>query len=302
MLQTLQSANLAASANGISTGELVLNYNQFKFAINPPGVLGGFNVRTYEAMSCGSLMFQFLPSGRPANNALFAHGKHLFYFDGTNPNAAQDELVQQAIASPDQAAAIAKSGCNETLEHHTLEIRLRQLVEWLFENKQPAYPQYDFNAAAHQESLACRYVNDRYLFEDRFLANAEAANEFSDLQFLTYHSLIPRLCQQGEQLALAKREVESLRVLKRALEADSDPDQVHNNLGVIYWNRGQRHKALEHFEAALAENPRYRPAVVNYGEALALSGRAWQAREVYSNYLQQNQADDGIKMLLKNTN
>lgn len=301
ILEALHTADLSASASGISTGELVLNYNRFKFAINPPGVLGGFNVRAFEAMSCGSLMLQFLPSGRARNNALFTHGKHLFYFDGTNPNAVK-ELVQRAIARPDEAAAIARAGYEETLGHHTLEIRLRQLVEWLYDGKQPAYPQYGYNEPAYQESLGRRYVNDRYLFEDRFMANPEAVNEFSDLQFLAYHALIPRLCQQGEQMALANREVESVRLLKRALEADSDTEQAHNNLGVIYWNRGQRYKALEHFEAALLENPNYRPAVVNYGEALSSFGRQNQAREVYTNYLRENAADDGIKLLLNSSN
>jgi len=301
IIEALQSANLVASTSGISTGELVLNYNRFMFAINPPGVLGGFNVRAFEAMSCGSLMLQFLPSGRPRNNALFEHGKHLFYFDGMNPKGLR-ELVQQAIAHPDEAAAIAERGREETLAHHTLEIRLRQLVEWLFDQKEPAYPQYGLNEAARAESLKRRYVNDRYLSEGRFLSNPEAVNEFSDLQFLAYHSLLPRFCQQGEQLAASRREVEALRLFKRALDSDSDPDQAHNNLGVIYWQRGQRHRALEHFAAAVAENPRYRPAIINYGEALALSGQAGQSRRVYSDYLQLNTPDTGIKTLLEAAN
>jgi len=140
------------------------------------------------------------------------------------------------------------------------------------------------------------------LSEGRFLANPEAVNEFSDLQFLAYHSLLPRFCQQGEQLAASRREVEALRLFKRALDSDSDPDQAHNNLGVIYWQRGQRHRALEHFAAAVAENPRYRPAVINYGEALGLSGHAGQSRRVYSDYLQLNTADTGIKTLLEAAN
>jgi ADP-heptose:LPS heptosyltransferase/tetratricopeptide (TPR) repeat protein len=302
LLQELQSANLCHVVERAAAGEMVAHYNQHQLAINLPGVLGGFNVRTYEVMSCGNLLLQFLPSHRPANNALFEHGTHLLYYDYTDTTKLK-ALLQRLIDDSQSAAAIAQRGHEELRAHHTVARRFAQLVDWLFDGIQPKYPQYgEVTPESLRQSRQRQYVNDRYLFEGRPLWNSNALNEFADLQFLNYHALLPRLCQQGEQLALAKREVESLRVLKRALEADSDPDQVHNNLGVIYWNRGQRHKALEHFEAALAENPRYRPAVVNYGEALALSGLSARACEVYSNYLRQNQADDGIKTLLTNTN
>jgi tetratricopeptide (TPR) repeat protein len=127
-------------------------------------------------------------------------------------------------------------------------------------------------------------------------------NEFADLQFLNYQSIVPRLCQQGERLSAGQRDVEALRYYKRALESDSDPDQAHNNLGVVFWNRGQRHQALEHFAAAVAENPRCRPAVINYAEALSLSGQSGRSREIYAQYLQLDAADTGIKALLEMTN
>jgi len=302
LLQELQSAQLCQVVERASAGEMVTNYNQHQLAINLPGVLGGFNVRTYEVMSCGNLLLQFQPSYRPANNALFEHGKHLLYYDYTD-TAKLKSVMQELIHDPKTAGAIARRGHEELLAHHTVERRFIQLVEWLFDGRQPDYPQYGtVTPESLRQARQRQYVNDRYLFQDRPLWSSQSLNEFADLQFLNYHTMLPRLCQQGEQMTASHREVEAQRYFKRALEADSDPDQAHNNLGVIYWNRGQRHKALEHFAAAVAENPFYRPAVINYGEALSLSGQAGQSRQVYQRYLQINALDTGVKALLEMTN
>ena len=302
LLQELQSAKLCHVVERASAGEMVAHYNQHQLAINLPGVLGGFNVRTYEVMSCGNLLLQFQPSYRPANNALFEHGKHLLFYDYRDLPRLK-ALMQELIRDPKAAAVIAKRGHEELRAHHTVARRFAQLVDWLFDGRQPDYPQYgSVSQEDLRQSRERQYVNDRYLFEGRPLWNSNALNEFADLQFLNYHAMLSRLCQQGEQLANNQREVEALRFFKRALEADSDPDLAHNNLGVICWNRGQRHKALEHFAAAVAENPRYRPAVINYGEALALSGQADRSREIYSSYLRLNAGDAGIQALLEMNN
>ncbi len=302
LLQELQSAGLCQVVERAAAGEMVAHYNRHQLAINLPGVLGGFNVRTYEVMSCGSLLLQFLPSHRPANNALFQHGTHLLYYDYTD-TAKLKAVMQQLIRDPKAAEVIARRGHEELRERHTVGRRFAQLVDWLFDGRQPDYPQYgNVTPESLKQAHERRYVNDRYLFDGRPCWNGGALNEFADLQFLAYHTLLPRLCLQGEKLASRQREVEAFRVFNRALEADSDPDLAHNNLGVICWNRGQRHRALEHFAAALAENPRHRPAVINYGEALALSGHADHARQVYSGYLKLDDADIGIKSLLEMTN
>ena len=301
LLQELKSANLCNVVERASAGEMVAHYNRHQLAINLPGVLGGFNVRTYEVMSCGNLLLQFQPSHRPANNALFQHGQHLLYYDYTDKPKLKT-LIQQLIRDPQAAASIARNGHEELRAQHTVARRFAQLVDWLFDARPPEYPQYGkVTPEDIQQSRERHYINDRYLFEGRPLWNESALNEFADLQFLNYHALLPRLCHQGEQLTANRREVEAVHFFKRALASDSDPDQAHNNLGVIYWNRGQRHQALEHFAAAVAENPLYRPAVINYGEALALSGRADQSRQVYANYHQRNVCDYGIKALLETT-
>jgi tetratricopeptide (TPR) repeat protein len=175
---------------------------------------------------------------------------------------------------------------------------LEQLVDWVFDRKEATYPRYgEVSAEACRDALGRRYINDRYLFEGRPCWRPETLNEFPDLQFVSHQGFLRRICQEGELLAHRKRPVEAMRLFQLALERDSDLEQAHNGLGVICWQRGERERAVGHFRAALRENPGYRPAVINCAEALTLSGRAEQARDVYRDYLQREQADAGVRSL-----
>ncbi len=300
LLNALSASPACEFVKRASAGEMVSHYNHHLAAINLPGVLGGFNVRTYEALSCGCVLLQFRPENRPSNNALFEHGKHLLYFDYTQPQRLRD-WIEELVRDPAALLPLARDGHEELLAHHTIERRLGQLVDWVFDRKEPLYPQYgEVSPEACREVRARRYVNDRYLFDGRPCWNPDALNEFADVQFINHQGLPLRLCQEGELLARRRRPVEAMRLFQEALDRDSDLDQAHNNLGVVSWHRGERARGAGHFRAALRENPRYRPAVINYAEALTLTGHAEEARSVYQAYLELEQTDAGVRSLLEN--
>jgi len=121
--------------------KLIENYNSYMAVINPPGVFGGFNVRTFEAMACGNLVFQYLPRNRPLNNQLFEHDKHLVYFDTGNIESLKDHINALKKGS-DWYETIARNGCNEVMENHTLTKRLDTLLDWIQLDKVPNYPNY----------------------------------------------------------------------------------------------------------------------------------------------------------------
>jgi ADP-heptose:LPS heptosyltransferase/tetratricopeptide (TPR) repeat protein len=297
LLDGLRKSPSCAYVEKASAGEMVSHYNRHLAAINLPGVLGGFNVRTYETLSCGSALLQFRPANRPANNALFEDGRHLLYFDTTQPEKLR-EWTERLLGDPASLLPIARQGHEELLAHHTIERRLEQLVAWVFDGKEPSYPRYgEVSAELCREIHSRRYANDRYLFDGRPCWNPEALNEFPDLQFVSHQGILRRLCQEGELLARRRRPEEARRHFQAALDRDSDVDLSHNDLGVICWQRGERERAIRHFRSALAENPAYRPAAINCGEALALSGRPEEAAQVYEDYLQRAPADAGVRDL-----
>lgn len=301
LLQMLQKSGLCTVVDRATAGEMVGYYNQHRYAINLPGVLGAFNVRTYEALSCGCALWQFLPSHRPANNALFAHEVHLLYYDYSDSTKLQASL-RERLKDPAMLLAIARRGRQEMLTHHTIDQRISQMLKWVFDGRAPAYPQYQEVSAAAQEAACGRhYINDRYLFDGRTCWNNDTPNEFADLQFLNYHALLPRLCDQGELLAVDNRSFEAGMLFKRAIEMDSDVAQAHNNLGVLAWQQGDRSRAIDYFEAALLEDPQYRPAVINLGEALSLLGDSTRSQGVYTGYLAKTPADAGVNSLLSDS-
>jgi predicted SAM-dependent methyltransferase len=108
-------------------------YRKHAFAINLPGNFGGYNVRTFEALASGCVLFQFLPENRPRNNKLFEHGRHLLNFS-TNDLPKLASLIHEMRANPEQARLIAEAGRQECLAHHTIETRIRQVIEFVTES------------------------------------------------------------------------------------------------------------------------------------------------------------------------
>ncbi|MDR3627619.1 MAG: glycosyltransferase [Ignavibacteriaceae bacterium] len=142
VIKALDDAKLCTVVDQfLPTSELINYYNSFRAAINPPGVFGGFNVRTFEALACGNILFQFKPQNRPLNNSLFEDGKHLIYFDAQNlPGLI--EKVSSISKNFEYLKNIAEEGHAEVLRYHTLEKRIDTFVDWISENKSPVYPDY----------------------------------------------------------------------------------------------------------------------------------------------------------------
>ena len=125
----------------LTNGDLAECYNKYTATINPPGVFGGFNVRTFETLAAGNVLFQYLPKNRPLNNALFKDAVHLVYFN-KNDIGSLINKINLLINEPDAFKEIAENGHREFLQHHTLEKRLNALLSWIDRGEMPSYPNY----------------------------------------------------------------------------------------------------------------------------------------------------------------
>ena len=70
--------------------------------------------------------------------------------------------------------------------------------------------------------------------------------------------------------------------LRRVLAKHDSFADLHNMLGVIEYQRGEPEAAATAFEKALAVNPRYNEAAMNYAVALNELGRYDEARTIYA--------------------
>ncbi|MCP5487641.1 MAG: tetratricopeptide repeat protein [Verrucomicrobia bacterium] len=66
-----------------------------------------------------------------------------------------------------------------------------------------------------------------------------------------------------------------------AIAANPDAWMAHNNLALLYQNRGETERAREHYLAALIANPRHYEAMTNLGTLLLSEGRIGEARDLF---------------------
>lgn len=131
ILDLLKKENLLGTNDTeITSTELMEGYRKHFLAINLPGNFGGYNVRTFEALSSGCVLLQYLPKDRPRNNALFQDHRHLLNFDCEKPKSLLS-LIEEMRACPERAAEIAEAGRRECLAKHTIEVRIKEIVEFV---------------------------------------------------------------------------------------------------------------------------------------------------------------------------
>jgi len=76
------------------------------------------------------------------------------------------------------------------------------------------------------------------------------------------------------------------RLLLRALDADRFHGPAHNNLGVIYLNRGKLYEAAEEFDWARRLMPGHPDPRINLGLALERGGKIDEALDAYASAIE----------------
>ena len=113
----------------ITDEQYAQSYSQRALALNLPGNFFGYNVRTFEALAAGCLLFQDRVPNRPRNEALFTANEILLY-DPAQPDALI-ALVHDAIAHPEKYAPIARAGRDACLKSHTIPRRIEQILDFV---------------------------------------------------------------------------------------------------------------------------------------------------------------------------
>jgi len=108
--------------NGLNPYQMADYYNTCKSVFNI-SMRGDLNMRTFEAMACGSLLItQDIKNGL---RDLFEPGKHIAIH---NLNNAAD-IINYYIKNPELAAPIAKAGYELLVKDHTYTNRMQTLID-----------------------------------------------------------------------------------------------------------------------------------------------------------------------------
>ncbi|MBI3544240.1 MAG: tetratricopeptide repeat protein [Deltaproteobacteria bacterium] len=87
--------------------------------------------------------------------------------------------------------------------------------------------------------------------------------------------------------ALIRRDFpQAIEDLRKALIANETNLDARNNLGLAYWEMGQKAMARAEFKRVLEQNPKYSDAYVNLGAADLSDGRLTEARAYFEKALQ----------------
>jgi hypothetical protein len=102
--------------------DLYKTYASAKIVVNVP-TLGGFNMRTFEAMGCGALLVT--EDVRQGQEQLFQAGRHCVTY------GSRDELFEKIdyfLAHPQEREEIAREGQQEVLNKHTYRHRAESVL------------------------------------------------------------------------------------------------------------------------------------------------------------------------------
>jgi len=107
------------------------------------------------------------------------------------------------------------------------------------------------------------------------------------------------LIKMGESLYQAGEIDKAIAAFRQAVEQKQELPAAYNNLGVLYWQRGEEDKALHYLAMSIKEMPSYKPAVTNYARILISMNRISGALAVCNDYLQEHPADRDIMEIIR---
>ena len=113
----------------ISDEALMQAYAEHACALNVVGNFCGYNVRTFEALAAGAILFQDRIPNRPRNEALFDE-RHMLYYSVDDPEALCKKITE-VVANIGDYAEMARQGREACLAAHTIDHRIDQIVAFV---------------------------------------------------------------------------------------------------------------------------------------------------------------------------
>jgi glycosyltransferase involved in cell wall biosynthesis len=127
------------------------------------------------------------------------------------------------------------------------------------------------------------------------LVNKEGPEEF--VQSTEIKNNAETLYRQAQELIGGGRHEEGIGELERLLKIYPDFGLAHNDLGVLYFNQGEKEKAVEHYEHAARVDPLNGTFQKNLADIYFVEvGRTEEALQIYLKLLENNPTD--IELLL----
>jgi predicted SAM-dependent methyltransferase len=120
----------------MSDEALMAAYAEYACVINLPGNFFGYNVRTFEALAAGAVLFQYKLGDRPKTDALFTN-QHLIPFNADDPESLVKKM-EEVVENLGDYQKIADQGRELCLAEHTIDRRVAQIIDFVDSSYQTA--------------------------------------------------------------------------------------------------------------------------------------------------------------------
>lgn len=115
--------------------------------VNLPSFFQGYAGRVYEGIAAGRPVISWEIPNRPKTQALFENGKEILLFEHDNP-AKLAEYIRQITEAPVFTEQVASNARTKLKKFHTIELRVRQILEWIATENEPIYHEAEIKAVA----------------------------------------------------------------------------------------------------------------------------------------------------------
>ena len=102
-----------------------------------PHFVKAFPSRVYEGIAVGRPVITPIITNRPRTMNLFENSKEIFYYND-NPGEVV-EIIKKLQSDIPHSKRIAESAINKLKEYHTVEKRIKQILEWIESGDEPSY-------------------------------------------------------------------------------------------------------------------------------------------------------------------
>jgi len=274
--------------------------------VNLPSIFKCYAGRVVESMAAGRPVISWNPP-RARTRALFAPGQEIELFDREDAHGLTQAILQLQ-ENPDAAQRMAQNARAKVLRHHTAEVRMRQVLDWLARGDDPDYGEGDFkletNLNQSNESIAqdstMNDTNDPAQGTlEEWLNKAEQCHEQNDVtgaidalkQALKLSDRHPMLLRALGAQQFAAGQFTEARINFSAL-AELCPEDVvaHLQLGLSAFHTDDRKTFEECLVKALDLDPENHEAMLLLGDYTFLTGDRVSAKKIYSRIA----ADGGV--------
>jgi len=208
--------------------------------VNFPSVVKAHTGRVLESMAAGRPVVTWQIPERPRTAALFSDGKEILLYPADQPDVLV-EHIKRLKMEPQWAAEIAQNALTKIRRHHTMEHRVRQILDWLETGQEPSYS----DAAATSLTDVINQVSASFCCSKALSIENQGGNDI----WPDENSLL-----EAASIALTSKDISrAINILESAVTKFPDVTVL---LGSLLYQLGEYEKADQYNLIALSRNSR----------------------------------------------